>query len=280
MSFKEVKELRTTGKLSEALELAQKALEQDSTNIWNKRSLAWVYYEFIKQNSNIQQFEVFKEYLNKLLELNLPVDEKMIFDYCAYQIGKLIKSFNSSDRTDLGRLNELFVLVQTMNFSKPSEAYTFLYKMFHKFHDVWSGHIKFVDWWGFENFRNEDFLSEEYNGKKIMSLVEQAYIAYSKKLIEGESKIVDGLILPKSIDKVKITEFLTKLDVIVESHPEYQYPPYFKAKLLLALGDNENVLSAFLPFARKKRNDFWVWDLLSEHFLPKIIEDLHVYVKL
>jgi hypothetical protein len=36
--------------------------------------------------------------------------------------------------------------------------------------------------------------------------------------------------------------------------------------LLLTLGDKDNILSALLPFARKKRNDFWVWDVLSEAF--------------
>jgi len=52
-------------------------------------------------------------------------------------------------------------------------------------------------------------------------------------------------------------------------HPEYQYPPYFKAKLLLAIGDKENSFSAFLPFAKKKRNDFWVWDALADAFSEK-----------
>jgi hypothetical protein len=60
--------------------------------------------------------------------------------------------------------------------------------------------------------------------------------------------------------------FLPKLDAIIEKHPDYQYPPYFKAKLLLSLGNDENVLSAFLPFAKQKRNDFWVWELMAEIF--------------
>lgn len=33
---------------------------------------------------------------------------------------------------------------------------------------------------------------------------------------------------------------------------------------MLALGDRDNMLSALLPFARKKRNDFWVWEIMSE----------------
>lgn len=76
-----------------------------------------------------------------------------------------------------------------------------------------------------------------------MSIVEQAYIAYSKKLLEGELEGVEGFTVSKAINKIKIKEFLPKLDVIIENHPEYQYPPYFKAKLLLALGEKESSVS-------------------------------------
>jgi hypothetical protein len=48
---------------------------------------------------------------------------------------------------------------------------------------------------------------------------------------------------------------------------------YYKAKLLLALGEHDNVFSTLLPFARKKKSDFWVWDILSETFTDKKDED-------
>ncbi len=91
-----------------------------------------------------------------------------------------------------------------------------------------------------------------------MSIAEQAYIAYAKHLLPKQSPY--GI----EFNRNKVEEFLTQLDSIIDKHPEYQYPPYFKAKLLLALGDKEDTLNAILPFARKKRNDFWVWQLLGE----------------
>ena len=117
-------------------------------------------------------------------------------------------------------------------------------------------------------------------------MAEQAYIAYSKKLLEGEpedlekiknsdSQLVKALLelggrldklQKRVINKSKVNEFLPKLNLIIEKHPEFQYPQYFKAKLLLAVGENDNILSAFLPFARQKRNDFWVWELMAEIF--------------
>lgn len=97
-----------------------------------------------------------------------------------------------------------------------------------------------------------------------MSIAEQAFIAYAKKLLEGE--LIDPRSQERIIDKDKIQEFLPKLETIIEKYPDYQYPPYFKAKLLLSLGDDENGLSSFLPFAKQKKNDFWVWELMAEFF--------------
>ncbi len=266
MSFKEVKELRKSGKLDEALIIANQDLEKEPSNIWNKRSIAWVYHDYLKKYASKENFEIFIEYLDKVKALELPADENMFFDSLAYQIGKFLFSLTHEEHIDYKNINLIFGYVKDFHFTKPSEAYSFLYKAFHKFYKSWSNYIQFAYWWDFDNFSSKDFLSEEFKGKKIMSIVEQAYIAYSKKLLEGETEDTNGFLSPKPVDKSKINKFLPKLDAIIEGHPEYQYPPYFKAKLLLALGDEEGVLSNFLPFAKKKKNDFWVWELLADTF--------------
>lgn len=264
MPFKEVKELRKTGKLDEALAMAQQDLEQNPDDIWNKRSIAWVYYEFLKKYASPEDFEQFKEFLENIKGLELPEDEKMVFDTSAFQVGKLVFSFQNNESIDYSKVNEIFELIKGFHFTKPSEAYSFLYKAFHKGYKNWSKYLDFADWWDFENFRSEDYLPEQFNERKSMAIAEQAYIAYAKKLLEGEA--VDQFGLQRKVDKERIQVFEPKLDTLIDKHPEYQYPPYFKAKLLLALGDNENVLSAFLSFAKKKRNDFWVWELMAEIF--------------
>lgn len=264
MSFKEIKELRQAGKLDEALQMANQALEIEPENIWNKRAAAWVYYDYLKKTAQPALFEAFKENLIKIYELQLPEDEKMVFDNCAWQIGSLVFGLQKAEHVDYGKINELFEIIKDFHFTKPSEAYSFIYKAFHKGYQNWSSYLAFADWWNLENLRSEDFLKEEFNGKKMMSIAEQAYIAYSKKLLEGMP--LDSFGQQRVIDKGKIQSFLPKLDTLIEKHPDYQYPPYFKAKLLLASGNDENVLSAFLPFAKQKRNDFWVWELMAEIF--------------
>ena len=91
MSFKEVKELRTCGKIDEALIMAQADLEADSSNVWNKRSISWVYYEFAKKNSNINGYDAFINYFDKIIALELEEsDAKMLHENLAIQLGKLV----------------------------------------------------------------------------------------------------------------------------------------------------------------------------------------------
>ena len=264
MSFKEIKLLRKEGRLDEALEMATQALEEDAENIWNKRAAAWVYYDYIKMYSYPNSFDDFKLNLLKVKDLQLPADENMLFDNMAWKIGSFLFNLQKQEHVDYGKINEILDLVKEFHFTKPSEAYSFIYKSFHKGYQNWSHYLEFADWWNFDNFRSEDYLKEEFNNKKIMSIVEQAFIAYSKKLLEGNP--VDPFGQKRVADKEKIKVFLPKLDRIIDEYPEYQYPPYFKAKLLLALGDDENILSSFLPFAKQKRNDFWVWEVMAEIF--------------
>src|SRR5574344_462293 len=186
MSFSDIKKLREADKLEEALQMAQQNLEAQPDNIWNKRAIALVYYDYLKKNASSENFSVFKENLTKIKELNLPEDERMIFDNSAWQVGSILFAINKTEPIDLVKINDLFDIIREFHFSKPSEAYSFLYKAFHKAHQNWSKFLEFADWWGFDNFRSEDYLKEEFKDKKIMSIAEQAYIAYAKKLLEGE----------------------------------------------------------------------------------------------
>ncbi len=265
MSSKEVTILRKAGKLEEALSMAQQDMQTDPENIWNKRSIAWVYFAFLQLNAIPEKQDNFIEYLRKLVFLQLPEDDKMVFDYSASQISKMVFAITREQNIDYSKLNELFELIKVIPFTQPSESYSFLYRAFHKGHENWNRYLEFADWWDFKNFRPEDYLKEEFKGKQIMSIVEQAYLAYAKNALL-KKEVPEDFSNENSVNKDRIISFLPSLSELIEKHPEYQYPQYMKAKLLLALGDQENLLAALLPFAKAKRNDFWVWDVLSEAF--------------
>lgn len=118
-------------------------------------------------------------------------------------------------------------------------------------------------WAGFDSFLEEDFEPFEINGRKIMSFVEQVIIAYSKILLKGEfNRNTPGLSF--KINEEKALLFLSFLNNVINNHPEYQYSLYYKSKLLLALNRFEDAKKSLIPFVKKKKNDFWVWELLGE----------------
>ena len=58
LQSQQIKELRQSGKLQEALDLALIDLEQDHDNIYAKRNISWVYYAFLKKyNKNKNPYE-------------------------------------------------------------------------------------------------------------------------------------------------------------------------------------------------------------------------------
>lgn len=262
MPAKEIKELRQSGNLKEALTMAKAELEAQPDNIWAKRNISWVYYDFMKQNSLPENLDSFILYLTEIKNLGLPSEEKMLFDNICWQIGTIIFKSLGTNNIEHSKLVQSFEISMSFEYSRPSEGYSFLFKALHKLLKLNYKYLQFADWWNFDNFREEDFKKETLpNGREMMALVEQAYIAYAKHLLPIQNP--DGEIV---FDKEKATAFLEKLSVLEESHPDYQYPAYFKAKLLLALGDKDHMLESLLPFAKKKRNDFWVWEILAEAF--------------
>ena len=276
MPAKEIKELRQSGKLEEALEMALAELDSQPDNIWAKRNIAWVYYDFAKQNTLPEKFDVFSSYISKIIELALPEDEKMIFDNSAWLIIKMGYALLKMNNVGIEKYDAILSHLKQFNLTKPSESYSALFKMFHKiFKENPLKYVELADWWNFENFRKEDYEKERLpDGKSVMSIVEQAYIAYARHLLPRQ--------LPNGetyFYKEKATAFLLMLDKIEETHPEYEYPSYFKAKLLLATGEKDNILSSLLPFAKKKRNVFWVWDVLSEAFISDPEKVLACYSK-
>ena len=282
MPAKEIKELRQTGKLDEALVMAKAELADaiaplymhesltgqliniKADLIWPKRNLSWVYYEYIKQNQSIENFETFISYLNEIKNLQLPVEEKMLFEQLSWQIGKMVFALLKIQPFDITKGIQLFEIVKHFHFIKPAEGYSFLFKGFHKILKDSDKYVQFVDWWGLENFMPEDFQKEKMpNGKEVMAIAEQAYITYTKHLLPKEILIDNtnihlldeakqksamifyekGTKIKKILfDKEKALHFLPILSKIVDDYPQFQYPGYFNAKLFLALGDKDNML--------------------------------------
>ncbi|WP_026777257.1 hypothetical protein [Polaribacter sp. Hel_I_88] len=279
MPAKEIKELRDSGKLEEALAMAQSELEANPENIWGKRNLAWVYYTFLKRDQGSQ--DAFLPMILKVLELKLPEDEVMFYEQICWMIGGHIFKISKSELSNIDKFNAvnlIFNSIKTLKFEQ-SKGHSFLLKSLHNaFKEVSSegqfnsdnllmsskSYLELFQWAGFESFLDEDYEPFEMNGRKIMSFVEQVIIGYSKVLLKGERINTNGFI--KAINEEKTDDFLFFINSVIDNHPAFQYSLYYKSKLLLALERFDDAKKSLIPFVKKKKNDFWVWDLLGEAY--------------
>lgn len=280
MPAKEIKELRQAGRLNEAYEMAKAELDEAPENIWAKRNISWVYMDMAKEHLGTYAFE---KVLDELVALEMPENESLFYEQLAWNVGKHISKLlypNSSNDDSLSIFN-LLHKIRELPFSRTS-GLSYLLQMFHKSFkrergggfdarnfEVNTSYLALMDWWDWEYFSDEDYQVQNYNGKQIMSLVEQIIIGYSKVLLEGEPSLSEEVRLGVNVTKrevnvERVNEFLPFINQVIESHPEYQYPVYFKVQLLQSIGKIEEAKEAVLPFVKKKQRDFWTWDLLGD----------------
>lgn len=250
MSFKEVTTLRKSGKLDEALKMAKTDLSNDPDGEWPKRAIVWVYYEYMKLAFQKNDFEEIISQIENINKLKLPKNEKIVFSSVAWLTGKYLFA---NKQVSARKLNTIFKTIKKIPFPKPDDSYSFLLKAFKKHDSDDFDFLKFMDWWDINNFQDVDYKNYILeNGTKMPSLVESVYIKISK------------LLLKEPYQLNKIDKFLPSIASVSKNYSNMQYPTYYYAKLLLATGNKEMFFEAFLPFARKKQRDFWVWDLISE----------------
>ena len=183
MSSKDVTLLRKEGKLDEAFMLALENYNKEPDNIWNKRALSWIYYDFCKKTAAENNVNEFLKNIQKIKDLQLPSEDKMIFDTLIWEYKKLLESTKIGDKINFQKANSLYQSLKGMHFTLPSKEFSILitalhkvYKDSHQYVEIINKCIKYL--------RPEDFLPEVYNNRKLMPLAERIYYAYSKKILQ------------------------------------------------------------------------------------------------
>ncbi len=246
-----------SGQVQKAYELAKKGIDNQPEDLWQQRALGWALYYMIKhdvENKDLTNLLEHLAVLNSLQKLTT-TDDHLIFDNVLIQIASYIKNnVPLDDSKTPSILSSLFSKIKDYTFS-PSLGYSLLLAAYIKIIE-WNGLADFIDWWNLDNLRPEDYVPySNSKGKKVMTLAERAFICNSKALL-------------KLKDSKRTEYFLPKLKTLIETHPEMTYPGYYYGKLLISLGSNQDtVLKAVIPFARKKVTEFWVWQLLGEIFI-------------
>lgn len=249
-ALKEITEMCRQGKVNEAYATAKQDLELQPQDVWKQRGMAWALYYSIKKSVAERNRDAVLEHIKEIIGLNMldMANDAMIFDNVVWKIAEVIGSLSDNEVTVL---DTIFQIIKPLRFNQ-SKGYSFLLKSVLR-HGEWAQLLNFIEWWNLDSLMQEDYQQFQMeNGRKLMSLAEQAYISYAR-------------ILLRTHDAARINEFLPKIEKLTDDYPDMMYPGYFCGKLMMSMGaELQDTLKRVLPFVRKKVSEFWVWQLLSE----------------
>lgn len=244
--------LRKEQKYDEAFDMAKKALADNADDVFLKRAMAWCLYDRAKANAKYASRDVFMECVSDIKGLQLPDSEVMVFDQLLWYVRALVLDAVESKVQDQAFYDGLLETVRNFHVTRPGEAYSALMSAALKTRGFWNGFAEFCRWWDFSNFMDKDFEKVTMrDGDSMMSMAERCYLAYAKAVVQAGDKAAAGVLVEE-------------LGKVGERHPDFQYIPYYEAKLMLMLGRGDEAKILLQKFVRTKASQFWVWELLGE----------------
>lgn len=198
MMWAEIKKLREEGRLEEAYEKGQRWLE-DAINsgnandtLWAKRAVGWVLYDKLK--IAVQELAAeFSEHavsavfdvLRQIRELEPDENEEMFFGQMVWRVAEIAELFYEKRPEQVYLFNNLFESIHFANFPVHEDSYYVLLFRFHRGLRNDKQYIKFIDWWGIQHFREQDYHARKYDaGRTFPSMAEQVFNTYLKHIVE------------------------------------------------------------------------------------------------
>lgn len=272
ISFQTVKALRQAGDLRAAYNQARQLVEADPDNIWNRRALAWVYADHLKeaaaQPNNASRLI---RGLKTIVDLAMPADEPVWREQVLWCVVKFMlrtapEQLPWVDLAALVSLSRMFVP------ANPALVRSVWFKALLK-HNKTENQGSQIDWLGlldqlgWEGFRPEDYQPDAAPAvtsattpvRAGSALVERICLAVARQLLET---------VP--VFEVEVRPMAERFAQLASEHPDWTFLPYYQARLLITIGDEAKALRVFLPFARQKQHDFWVWSMLADLVAPDL----------
>ena len=243
--------LRKEGKLREAYEAARQLLALEPDDVWAKRAMMWVVYDYAKQNTAPDKRAGFLRCVHQMTLSRIPADEEMFFNASGILVRNVVRKC-VGDPSATGFLTALWEELRQWNWAVPGEAYSGLLQSFLKVKDQWPPFADFCEWWNLDHLTDEDFKPMPLpDGNKDLPLAEKAYMAYSKALL-------------RLADRNRIRLWLPVLEDLVKKHPSYVFLAYYCVKLQLLSGEKSKAVDLLKPLVIKKAGEFWVWELIAD----------------
>jgi len=303
ITSKEVFEKRKAGQTYEAYQMGQELVRNNPNDAWNIKALAYCIVDLIKDASNRndgdslrnlvvelngldidQHDEILLRSVNHAKALGNPqakiiADAKVlskqglhhdavnayrtalrsfpsdisVHEGLGWELYRVGKDMFGTEKIDVYKAKQLLNEYIKLKNERPSR----LHSLFLRYADKLIGSegfnlVAFLRFWDLNNLTHEDY--EPYqadNGKSYPSVAE--------KVIQHAAKDT----LSRNIED-DMKYILPYVDNVINVFPENFWLTYYKAKLLLGVGENREAYEFALSVAKAKLNDYWAWDLLAE----------------
>lgn len=275
-----IRELCRTGQLKQAYQLAEEQYRLRPDSLFTQADMHLVMLAYLQQAVASADGRVGARCLQQLAALQLPPSvgrEEPVF----WELRRLLADLASRQPVPGPIIAGLLsALLSWHTEPVPSKGRSVLLQAALKVKD----HLPdgWLAWWNLDLLRPEDFVQDTITDKatgkprKLPCVAERAYGAWASELADAlhKSRTADAAHQAAVSEQVPrwrrtVEVLLPQLEAVAAKHPEYQWLPYQRAKLLVALGDDlPAALQALLPVVRQKSTEYWAWQLLGEVLRP------------
>lgn len=266
----EITDLRKKGQLKEAWVTAARLYAENPQNIWTVREFSWVIYDCMKRYQDpdsgyYQNMDAYVKCLSRARTLPLGPEESMFFENAGANVRKtvwdLAKQENGSGAPALRQLlNELVMW--------PRNSMLFVPGIIRGlFKGLSADAISIVDlgnWYGLDNFADDEFSKREVDGRKVLSDAESITHSYLKALQSKDQRgnlVFDVQVLEHGIAMAR--ELLSD-----RRCADWQWPPYSLGELLSEMGRTEEAMAFLAPVVVEKSKDPWAWGAFGRAARP------------
>lgn len=260
-TISEITEMRKDGDSEGAYIECKKQLESNATDRDARVEMAMCIKDLMDKASSVSDIEGLAALLGEFGALRLEEAGEGAMNYKAiWPVRSLLLARKDAGTLEFSDLDTLWQALAAIEFEKPHRYYSILLECFLRVKDLggasWPGLVDMVDHWGLENLLPEDYKRTlQTNGMRLPSLAERAYSGYVKSILVD---VAAGRHLKEA------EAFVYEMDLLAESHPEFQNTLYYKTLLCKSLGKTEEALSTARAFVKNRRNDFWAWSMLAD----------------
>ena len=265
----QIRELRKSGDLQGAYDLAVDAHHNDPTNKYISGELAWVLYYCLKryEDSNSPFFEngaAYAQCLRVISRYRFDSNENnMFYENLARSVVSTSWSLIKREKTE--DLREVFTATTQLSILDTRFHNGILMKAFLKgFADAPLYLIDAIRWYGFNSFSPEDYFDEEYQGKRMPGLAESMVNKYLDCLIKRDREGTPMFALSEQEEGVlEIRPLIAKKECA-----RWKWAGYKLGKLLLEMKKNTEARDILAPFVLRKPKEPYAWATYGETFLP------------